>query len=153
MWKGWSNSTLVTDCFWLVMWIWVLEDVVAGAGEGAALGEDVDVGIDGDDLGQEDVFVLLEAALVVGLDVAAVLGGEVLVEDVGVVEVPAAAGDSEEQEERGGGNEAVHALAGETQARGPGVVRTAASEGDGDDREDAGDGEPVGDGPEGTKCP
>ena len=29
----------------------VLEDEVAGAGEGAALGEDVDVGVDGDDLG------------------------------------------------------------------------------------------------------
>ena len=62
------------------MWIWpmgcgglVLQDEVAGTGEGAALGEDIDVGVDGDDLGLGQVLVLLEVALVVGLDVAAVL--------------------------------------------------------------------------------
>ena len=101
-WNGRSKRTFETDCCWLVMWIWpmgcgglVLEDEVAGAGEGAALGKDVDVGVDGNDLGLRQVLVLLEIALVVGLDVAAVLGGEVLVEDVGVVEVPGAAADGD----------------------------------------------------------
>ncbi len=75
----------------------VLQDEAAVAGEGAALGVDVDVGVDGDDFGLGDVLVLLEVALVGGLDVAAGFGGEVLVEDVGVVEVPdAAAGGDEE---------------------------------------------------------
>ena len=44
----------------------VLEDEVAGAGEGAALREDVDVGVDRDDFGLGEVLVLLEVALVVG---------------------------------------------------------------------------------------
>ena len=73
----------------------VLKHEVAGAGEGAALGENVDVGVDGDDLGLGEVLVLLEITLVVGLDVAAILGGEVLVQDVGVVEVPGAAADGD----------------------------------------------------------
>ncbi len=104
MWKGRSKWTSETDCL-LVGDVdlgdglggLVLEDEVAVAGEGAALGVDVDVGVDGDDFGLGDVLVLLEVALVGGLDVAAGLGGEVLVEDVGVVEVPdAAAGGDEE---------------------------------------------------------
>ena len=82
----------------------VLQHEVAGAGERTALGEDVDVGVDGDDLGLRKFLVFLEVALVVGLNIAAVLGGEVFVEDVGVVEIPGAAADGDQQKERGGGN-------------------------------------------------
>ncbi len=75
----------------------VLEDKVAIAGEGAALGEDVNVGVDGDDFRSGMFFIPLEVALVGGLDITAGLSGEVLVEDVCVVEVPdAAAGGDEE---------------------------------------------------------
>ena len=95
----------------------VLEDEVAGAGEGAALGKDVDVGVGGDDFGLRQMFVLLEIALVVGLDVAAIFGGEVFVEDVGVVEVPDAAADGDEREETRGGDEAGSALRSEAHAR------------------------------------
>jgi hypothetical protein len=52
----------------------VLQDEVAGAGEGTALGEDVNVGIYAQDLGLRQESVLLEVALVLGLDIAA-LGG------------------------------------------------------------------------------
>ncbi len=45
----------------------VLQDEVAGAGEGTTLGKDVDVGVDRDDLRLGDVFVFFEAAFVVGL--------------------------------------------------------------------------------------
>ena len=84
----------------------VLEDEVAGAGEGAALGEDVDVGVDGDDLGLREVLILLEVALVVGLDVALLRLAEEFVEDVGVVEVPGAAADGDEEKQDAGGDEA-----------------------------------------------
>jgi hypothetical protein len=43
----------------------------AGAVEGAALGIDIDGGIDGRYLGLGQIFVLLEIALVIGLNVAA----------------------------------------------------------------------------------
>ncbi len=93
----------------------VLEDEVAGAGEGAALGEDVDVGVDGDDLGLRQVLILLEVALVVSLDVALLRSTQEFVEDVGIVEVPCTAADGDEQKkdadgargvERDGGRDA-----------------------------------------------
>jgi len=121
---------------------------VAGAGEGAALGEDVDVGVDGDDLGLGKVLIFLEVALVIGLDVALLRLAEEFVEDVGVVEVPAAAADGDEYEEDADGGEAGSAVAEEAQAGGEAVVGTADSEANGDDAEEGRDGEPVGDGPE-----
>ena len=80
---------------------------MASAGEGAALREDVNVGVDRDDLGLGEFLVLLEIALVLGLDIAAGVGVEKLVKDVGVVEVPAAAADGDEKEEDAGDRKSV----------------------------------------------
>ena len=104
---------------------------MAGAGEGAAFGEDIDVGVDSDVLGLRKLLVLLEIAFVGGADLAAVFGGEVLVEDVGIVEVPHAAAGCDEEEERGGRDEARGALDCEEETRAPGVVSAAAGERDG----------------------
>ncbi len=128
------------------MWIWLI-----GCGvlfcktkwplpdDGSALGEDVDVGIDCNDLGLRNIFILFEVPFVVSLDVPAIFCGEVLVEDVGVVEVPRAAADGDDEEESCGGDEAGCTLASQTDARGPCVVRAAAGERDGDNGQDAGD--------------
>ncbi len=59
----------------------VLQNKVAGAVERAALGIDVDVGVDSDDFGLRNVLVPLPVTLVLGLYVAAVLGSKVFVED------------------------------------------------------------------------
>ena len=55
--------------------------------------------IDRDGLRLGQVLVLLEVPLVGGADIAAVLGGEVLVEDVRIVVVPDAAPGGDEEEE------------------------------------------------------
>jgi hypothetical protein len=68
----------------------VLEGYTDVSVGGAAFGIDIDGGIDRRDLGLEQVFVLLELAFVVRLDVAARLGIEIFVEDVSVVKVPGA---------------------------------------------------------------
>ncbi len=112
----------------------VLQHEVAGAGERTALGEDVDVGVDGDDLRLGQFFVLLEVALVVGLNIAAVLGGEVFIEDVGVVEIPRAAADGGQKEDRGGGNQARGTLRGQPEPGAPAVFGAAAGQCDGDRR-------------------
>ena len=52
----------------------VLETHADAAVEGTAVRIDVDRGVDGRDLGLEQVFVLFELAFVVGLNVAARLG-------------------------------------------------------------------------------
>ena len=116
-WNGRSKRTSETDCIWLVMWICadrlrglVLQDEVSAAGERPALREDVDIGIDGDDLGLRQILVFLEVALVVGLDVAPVLGGEILVQHVGVVVIPGAASDGDQQEDRRGRDKPRRAL-------------------------------------------
>ena len=82
----------------------VLESHADVSVEGAALGIDVDGGIDRGDFGLQQVFVLLELAFVVGLNVAARLGVEVFVEDVSVVEVPGAGagGDDGEKQAQAG---------------------------------------------------
>ena len=94
----------------------VLQRHADGSVEGAALGIDIDGGIDGGDLGLQQVFVLLELAFVVGLDVAARLGVEILVEDVGVVEVPGAGAGGDEGEEQGERGEPGSALKGQAGA-------------------------------------
>ncbi len=68
----------------------VLEGYTDVSVEGAALGIDIDGGIDRRDLGLEQVFVLLELTFVVGLNMAARLGIEIFVADVSVVKVPGA---------------------------------------------------------------
>ena len=56
--------------------------------ERTALGIDVNGGIDCRDLRLEQVFVLLELPFVVGLNLAASLRVQILVQDVSIVEVP-----------------------------------------------------------------
>ena len=79
---------------------------------------------------------------------AAIFRGQVFVEDVGVVEVPGATADGDEQEESAAGMSRGSALAGEPESRGPCIVGAAAREGDGDDGQKQADGQPIGDGPE-----
>src|ERR1700733_931023 len=69
--------------------------------EGAEVRIDIDGGVDGRDLGLEKVFILLEFAFVVGLDVPAGPGVEVFVEDVSVIEVPPTGAGGDEGEEQG----------------------------------------------------
>ena len=99
-------------------------------------------------LGCRQVFVLLEVAFVVGLNVAARLGVEIFVEDVGVVEVPGAGAGGDEGEKQRERGEPGSALEGEAGAGAQGVLGAAPGEGDGDDAENSADREPVGDRPE-----
>src|SRR5580704_6502141 len=116
--------------------------------KGAAIGIDIDGGINGGDFGLEEVFVLFKLAFVVGLDVAACFGIEILVEDVSVVEIPstgAGGDDGEEQRKRGKPGCEQKRLAGAGAER---VLGSAARQCDGDDAEDSRDREPVDDRPE-----
>ena len=90
----------------------------------------------------------LEVAFVVGLDVAALLGVEVFVEDVRVVEVPGAGADGDESEKQGRRDEPRSALQREAGAGAQGVFGSAAGERDGDDAQHSEDRQPVGDRPE-----
>ena len=75
-WNGRSNWTSEMDCFWSVIWIcWMgsafcLQNVVPGAGERAVVGVEVDVGVDGGDLGLGETLKFLEVLFVLGLEVA-----------------------------------------------------------------------------------
>jgi hypothetical protein len=66
----------------------VLQGELTGAVEGAALGVDVDDGIDRSYLRLGQQFVLLEIALIARLDVAAIPRSQVLIEHVRVVVIP-----------------------------------------------------------------
>ena len=125
----------------------VLQDVRAGAFEGAALGMDVDFGIDADDFGLGQEFVFFVVALVVGLDAAALLGGEKFVADVGIQVIPSAAGDGDDEEEDERGNETWEALRGDLGSSSPTVFGAAARECDREDSEHGHDREPIDDGP------
>ncbi len=76
----------------------VLQSHADASVEGAALGIDIDGGIDGRDFGLEQIFVLLELAFVVGLNVAACLRIEIFIQDVSVVEVPGAGADGDDEQ-------------------------------------------------------
>jgi hypothetical protein len=136
---GVGDVDLVDGCGCLV-----LEQVVAGAGEGAALGEDIDVGVHGDDLGHGEELVFFVVALVLGLDLSSLGGGDVLVEDVGVVVEPATAAEGDEHEEEERGEQGGKALTGEPEAGRPAFFCTAQGERDGEDGEDAHEAQPVG---------
>ena len=126
----------------------VLQSHAHAAVERAAVGIDVDGGVDCRDLGLKQIFVLLELAFVVGLDVAARLGVEILVEDVSVVEVPGAGADGDDGEEQGGRGEPRSALQGQADAGAQGILCSAPGEGDGDDAQHGADRQPVSDRPE-----
>ena len=111
-WNGRSKCTSETDCCSSVIWIWRIGCAVLFCSAKRPVPEkerrsgiDVDVRVDGDDLGLRQVFVFLEVAFVVGLDVAAILGGQIFVQHVRVVVVPGAAADGGQQEERGRGSQ------------------------------------------------
>src|SRR5271167_1650457 len=104
----------------------VLEHEVAGAGERAAFRENVDAGIDGDDLQLGKIFVFLIVALVTGGDVAAILSGEVFIQHVRVVEIPSAAAGGDEEEQQCCWNNTRGALSGQAKARGPCIIGTSA---------------------------
>ena len=80
-------------------WVWclVLKEEVAPAREGAALGKDVDVGVDGEDLRLGKELILFEVSLVLGLDVTLCRGANELIKDVGVIEVPCPAANGDKQ--------------------------------------------------------
>ena len=88
---------------------------MAGAGERAALGENVYVSVDGDDLRLGETLVLFEVTLISGLYVTPVLGGQVLVENVGIVEIPCSTADCGYEEKRRRRDETRGALRGETE--------------------------------------
>ena len=96
--------------------------------EGAALGIDVDRGIDRRDLGLEQVFVLLELAFVVGLNVSARLGVEIFVEDVGIVKVPGARAGGDQSEQQSGRHQPGRAPQGQPGAGTQRVFGSAARE-------------------------
>ena len=68
--------------------IFVLENEVASAGEGTALGKDIDVGIGRDDFKLQLVLILLVLALVLRLDLPSVFGVDIDIQDVGIVVEP-----------------------------------------------------------------
>src|SRR5580698_560678 len=77
----------------------VLQGEPAHAVKGAALWVNVDGRVYGRDLGLRKQFVFLKVTLVTGLNVAAILGGKILVQNVSIVEIPkAAAGGAQKQE-------------------------------------------------------
>src|SRR5208282_427364 len=78
----------------------VLQSHVHASLERSALGINIDRRVDRRNLGLKQIFVLLELALVIGLDVAPRLGIEIFIEHVGIVEVPptsASRDDSKQQ--------------------------------------------------------
>ena len=71
----------------------VLQDVASLATERTLTGIDIDGGINGSDLGLGQQLVLLVPTFVIGGDGAPILGIQVLVEDVRIIEKPAAGAD------------------------------------------------------------
>src|SRR5271170_2566246 len=126
----------------------VLENEVSCSGERPALGEDVDVGVDGDDFGLRKVLVLLIVALVLGLDLAAGFGVDIAVQDMGVVKEPAAAANHKQQKKDSGRRQARCAHASELEPGAPALLSTATSDRDRDHTEQSGEGQPVGGRPE-----
>src|ERR1700722_8142909 len=68
------------------VWCFVLKEEVARAREGAALGKDVDVGVDGEDFGLGKELILFEVSLVLGLNVTLCRGANELIKVVSVIE-------------------------------------------------------------------
>src|ERR1700739_800679 len=122
----------------------VLEGDTDVSVEGASLRINIDGGIDRRYLGLEQVFVLLELAFVVRLNVAARFGIEIFIEDVGVVKVPAAGAGGDESEKHGGLNQAGRALQGQPRTGAQGVFGTATGEGDRNHSQHGCDREPIG---------
>src|SRR5579863_8182880 len=96
----------------------VLQRHPAGTVEGAALGIDVDGRVHGRDLGLRKQLVFFEVALVARLNAAAILGGKILVQNMGVVVIPKAAADGAQREERGCRGQAWRAADGQLSAGG-----------------------------------
>src|SRR5271165_4093448 len=107
----------------------VFEDKVTCSRKGASLGENINLRVDSDDLGLWKVLILLEVALILGLDFALRLAVEVFVPYMSVVEKPAAAADGGEQQAGGHGDEAPSAMTGKAKAAGPGVIRASRRKG------------------------
>src|SRR5487761_1372745 len=126
----------------------VLQREAARTVEGAATWVDVDRGFDRSDLRLRQQFVLLEVSLVSSPDVAAVLGGKVLVKNVSVVEVPRAGTNGDQQKQGSGGHKTRRAAKCKAAAGAKRVFRTATCVSDGDDAEEGEDAEPVGNRPE-----
>ena len=123
----------------------VLERHPYRAGERALLWEDVDRRIDGRHLRLRKVFVLLEVALVAGLDVPQVLGVEILVEHVRVVVIPRSRAHRDHCEDRRRRDQPRRTRARQVRPRAERALRPAAREGDRDHAEDGEDREPIGD--------
>ena len=79
---------------------------------------------------------------------AARLGIEIFVEDVGVVKVPGTGTNGDESEKQGGRNQAGRSLQGQPGAGAQGVFGSATREGNGDNSEHGRDRKPVGNRPE-----
>ncbi len=140
----------MTDCIWSVMWTCGIGCVVLFCKrhadvsvERTAVGINVDGGVDGGHFGLEQAFVLFELSFVVGLNTAARLGVEILVEHVSVVVIPSTRADSDESEKKTGRNEARGALQSQPGARTQGVFRSAASKSDGNYAHHCANREPV----------
>ncbi len=129
----------------------VLKKEVAGAGEGATFGEDVDLRVDGENLRLRQELVLLEVALVLRLEIALRRGTKELIQNVGVVEVPCSATDGDQQKESSGGDQPWRSLPEQAKSRAPAFIRATQREAYRQNAENSGDREPVGDGPEKTR--
>src|SRR5437762_567867 len=78
--------------------------------KGSAVGKYVDCRIDRGDFGLEEVFVLFELSFVIGLEPSPRLGVQVLVQDVGIIEIPGAGASGDEGEKYGKRREPGRAL-------------------------------------------
>src|ERR1700730_15192732 len=116
--------------------------------KGAAIWINVDGGLNSRDFWLQQIFVLLVPAFIVGLDTAARLRVQVLVEDVSIVEVPGAGASSDQRKKKSERDQPWSAPKGQTCASASGLFRSTPRQGDRDDTQDCGDCKPISDRPE-----
>src|SRR5579863_8845985 len=112
---------------------------------------EIDLSVDRNDFGPREVFVFLEIAFVVGLNVPARLGIEIFVEDMCVVVVPGSASDSGKQAQRSGRNETRHTGSRKAETCRAAVIGATASQSNRNHSHECRNGKPVGDRPEDSR--
>ena len=105
----------------------IYEHVVAGGGEGTALGENIHRDINVGDFRLRQALVFFVELFVIGGAMAGFLIGAEFIQHVRVVIEPAAAGGGQQQENYRRGNQTAKTRPRQTQTRGPGKIRASSA--------------------------
>jgi hypothetical protein len=123
----------------------VLESDAGASVKGPAIRIDVDAGIHRSHFELQQVFILFELAFVIRLNVTPRLGVEVFVENMGIVEVPAACASGDDGEEQSERRQAGSYPEGQPSTGAQRILRSAPGQGDRDHSQEGHDREPIGD--------